>query len=810
MVQGYLPTPCDSFIGAFKVDDQTVRKVTQTYSTRECFAAPFQFFSVPVVMRPYPEGHHEIQLQHLAIIRDEIGHVDSSMAIFTLSFDVTDSCPTPQVPAEKLPFVLSATTIPKPPCPGQTTTIHLEGVFPDGCGSVVSVDPTNFSLVIAPYHPVTSLCTQALTPWSVDFPLGIMAAGHHRVAMRMTVLGSDEAHPPIPTLTYDGLFGFDVPFDCKNERLPYVEFVYITPKPGVVTSGWICEGDSIQVTLGGHFPSDCFHVDSLFAYESPIVPPFPVGPPIVRLVVSDQGCSRIACGNVLTGWSRSLTLPALPRGSYGLAIEEDRTIDCPPVRDFHVMSTPFTVTPPESCRAEPYRCIHPGWGPYANQECSVFVTPGDTASVILDIRSPVALAGLEGRLYVHGDGEGARIVELETVGAAAGMQLSWAPTEDGVHFVLYALEGAPIPGHSPLDLATSPVLLVRLKLDALSQASRIEVSTRWSLLGSDINGQGVPECMVRGQKPATAVICVGRGECDRNEDGRLDVRDLVMMVRCIQTDLGCLADMTRLDCDGDGATDLDDVLCCATELLRGPACSNCPVDTVRAAPEVSIRFGAPRGFLGGVDVPVQIHGSFSVGAARLKLRFPADRFDVTAVGGRAGWLELHQTRGDELTLGVINGQSAVPAREFMGEPLELTLRLTSRGGMEPGGSLVVLDGDFSGNDGVKLGVDLGQPRLTLGEVGGVSLSAANPNPFEGSTWFSVQLERPGLLDVGIYDIAGRRIATVFHGSAEAGARPFTWDGRTDEGDVARGGVYFYRAISEGHSATKKLVMLRGR
>lgn len=809
LVQGFLPTPCDSFIGAFKVNDRTVRRLTQTYFTRQCFAAPFQFFSVPVVMGRFPAGTQEIEMENWVIIRDESGApVDTTKSSFTLRFEVAETCPLPSVPAGKLPFVVSVTAVPNPPCPNQPTTLRLQGVFMNDCSSVVSVDSLGLSLMIAPYPPVTSPCAPVLVPWSVDLPLGLLAAGHHAVRVRMTVLGSDDAHPPLPTLTYDGVFTFDVPRDCnQTERLPYVDFIQLSGKPA--STGGICEGDSILVTLGGTFPSSCFEVDSLISFEGPWMGPMPM-PQIVRLVVSDQGCSRIACPAVLQPWTRSITIPGLPRGSYGLFVEEYRTLGCPPIEDRHVTGVPFHVAPAESCVVQPYRCIRPGWGPYANEMCSAFVAPGDTANVILDIRSPVALAGLEGRLYVHGDAAGARIVGLEPVGAAAGMQLSWSPTQDGAHFVMYALDGTRIPGHSPLDQATSPVLLVKVKLEPQSQASRIEVSTRWSLLGSDGDGQGVPECAVRGQKPATAVICVGRGECDRNEDGRLDVRDLVLMVRCIQSDIGCLADMTDLDCDGDGETNVNDVLCCASELLRGPGCPACPVDTVRAAPEVSVRFGAARRTASGMDVPVQIHGSFSIGAARLVIRFPSDRFVVGAVAGRPGWLQLHQTRGNELTLGIINGFGPVPANVYTGEPLELTLRLTSRGGVEPGGRLVVTEGDFSGIDGVKLRVDLGEPQLTLGAEGAVSLSAAQPNPFDGSTRFSVQMERPGLLDVGIYDLAGRRIATLFHGPAEAGARAFTWDGRTDDGTPTAGGVYFYRAVTAGHSVTRKMVMLRGR
>jgi hypothetical protein len=385
------------------------------------------------------------------------------------------------------------------------------------------------------------------------------------------------------------------------------------------------------------------------------------------------------------------------------------------------MSTPFTVTPPESCGVPYSRCLHPVWLSSVNNECSAFVSPGDTASVALGLVSPVDLAGLEGSLHVVG--EGARIVGLETIGPAIGMQLSWTPTADGVRFVMFALQGAPIPGLPPIAPAIIPVLRIRVALSAQSSATRIEVGTRWDLLGSDIDGQPVPICPVRGTKPPVAVICVGRGECDYNADGLLDVRDLVLMARCVVMEEGCPADVTRFDCDGDGALRVDDVLCCATEVLRGPGCPNCPADTVRAAPEIAVRFGAARAVVGGLEVPLLIEGTGSIGASRLRIRFPSDRFMVSGVvaRGRWDWVELHRTDGNELSLGLLAALGAIPAIGYTGDPLEVTLRLESLAGAEPGGTLALLDGDFSGRDGVKLRVDLGAPRLTLGSVGGVSL-----------------------------------------------------------------------------------------
>ena len=41
----------------------------------------------------------------------------------------------------------------------------------------------------------------------------------------------------------------------------------------------------------------------------------------------------------------------------------------------------------------------------------------------------------------------------------------------------------------------------------------------------------------------------------------------------------------------------------------------------------------------------------------------------------------------------------------------------------------------------------------------------------------------------------------------AGVREFTWNGRAADGTAARSGVYFYRAVAEGRTVARKMVLL---
>jgi hypothetical protein len=71
----------------------------------------------------------------------------------------------------------------------------------------------------------------------------------------------------------------------------------------------------------------------------------------------------------------------------------------------------------------------------------------------------------------------------------------------------------------------------------------------------------------------------------------------------------------------------------------------------------------------------------------------------------------------------------------------------------------------------------------------LALAAPSPNPFSGSTRVDYTLPQRGDVDLAVYDITGRHIATLFKGVAEAGSHVGIWDGRTADGRLAPAGVY---------------------
>ena len=76
-----------------------------------------------------------------------------------------------------------------------------------------------------------------------------------------------------------------------------------------------------------------------------------------------------------------------------------------------------------------------------------------------------------------------------------------------------------------------------------------------------------------------------------------------------------------------------------------------------------------------------------------------------------------------------------------------------------------------------------------GRANVLDLRPATPNPFPGSTRMDFSLAQAGRVDLTVYDVTGRRIATLFQGEAAAGPHSATWNGHVADGRPAPAGVY---------------------
>ncbi|UCE26070.1 MAG: carboxypeptidase regulatory-like domain-containing protein [Candidatus Coatesbacteria bacterium] len=82
-----------------------------------------------------------------------------------------------------------------------------------------------------------------------------------------------------------------------------------------------------------------------------------------------------------------------------------------------------------------------------------------------------------------------------------------------------------------------------------------------------------------------------------------------------------------------------------------------------------------------------------------------------------------------------------------------------------------------------------------------ALAQNAPNPAAGTTTFSFTLPEAGRTELSIYDLAGRRVATVFDGESGAGENSIAYDV-----SLLSPGIYLYRLAGVGETAVRKMVV----
>jgi len=80
-------------------------------------------------------------------------------------------------------------------------------------------------------------------------------------------------------------------------------------------------------------------------------------------------------------------------------------------------------------------------------------------------------------------------------------------------------------------------------------------------------------------------------------------------------------------------------------------------------------------------------------------------------------------------------------------------------------------------------------------IANLRLSSPVPNPSRGAVRLTLELPAPTAVDVGIYDLSGRRVAQLHSGTLQTGRHPLRWSGDVDGGRAAPAGVYFARVRS---------------
>lgn len=89
-----------------------------------------------------------------------------------------------------------------------------------------------------------------------------------------------------------------------------------------------------------------------------------------------------------------------------------------------------------------------------------------------------------------------------------------------------------------------------------------------------------------------------------------------------------------------------------------------------------------------------------------------------------------------------------------------------------------------------------------------ALLAPQPNPFNPRTTLAFDLAQAGLVEVAIFALDGRRVATLVREERPAGRHSAVWQGRDDGGRAVASGTYLCRLQTPQGSFSKRLTLLR--
>lgn len=684
-------------------------------------------------------------------------------------------------------------------CAGEPVPVRLSGLIPP-CVAFRGVRELPVAGLVPVFEAdfVADTCSRScdgpLVEWSGSLELPPQASGPHvlvlRVATRVcpdttVIAGVAEHHlpfevlafcppPPPPPVPVDSLVRTFASFRILPERR--------------------CPGDSLVLEWAERGCPPCVTLEGLTLTR-------------VRGWVGSMSwrpaCFELVCHSD----TLRLGLGRFAAGMYELRVNTD----------VHVLDTAnpdsmirfeslvrFAVTP--TCGTD-QGCLWPSMPPGPPQAgCALTVRPGGSGDILLPVRNDlhdVHVAGVQGWVVTSAP---FHVVDILPARPGPGVHLSWHQDGELSRFLIFDLDGNLIPP------GVTDLLRVALAADSVEGPYPVTSSIRGEIeVTSDPEGREVPLCPVPLIALAGLRLCIDTTAttCDANGDGREDVRDLVLMTRCLRHVLAP-PDSARLchDCDHDGVFALEDILCCAREILRGPGV---PSDSVHAAADVHVSFDPIESDGEARVVRVRLSGVRALSGAMLRLRFPADRWHVedpaargvpSGPAGNSNWLPLmDSTRPGLLVL------AGIRLADDAGEELVFETRLTPLAPAANGDAISVEAADLAASDGQVLTPATGLPSAQLRAPDtapvAIALSLARPNPFTSSTGFTVSLPRSAAVEVSVHDVAGRRVATLMDGVWPAGAHDIEW-----RGAGLPDGLYFVRLTVEGRVLSSRVVLLR--
>jgi hypothetical protein len=99
-------------------------------------------------------------------------------------------------------------------------------------------------------------------------------------------------------------------------------------------------------------------------------------------------------------------------------------------------------------------------------------------------------------------------------------------------------------------------------------------------------------------------------------------------------------------------------------------------------------------------------------------------------------------------------------------------------------------------------------ELALEAPAALQFAGNAPNPFGDRTTIEFALPEPTTVTLAVYDLMGRRVATLVDGAQRAGTHQIPWAGRTRDGQALASGVYLLRLTAGERTFTERMTLVR--
>lgn len=216
-----------------------------------------------------------------------------------------------------------------------------------------------------------------------------------------------------------------------------------------------------------------------------------------------------------------------------------------------------------------------------------------------------------------------------------------------------------------------------------------------------------------------------------------------------------------------------------------------------------------RGWFGAGIMAVQPLNLFNFGDGHLNFRIKIPSNVTFKIGVIDTWNNQYYVSfpAGQTKYGLVRngewGQASIPVSDLRGTAIDMRMLSYAFVILEEQGTgceFAIDDIYYSGGLASAVGDQAVSPADELKPT-------SAPNPFNASTEMRFELPAAGAYEIEIFDAAGRRV-TGFQGIGQVGLNAVRWDGRDDQGRNAGSGVYHYRLLAGGRSASGKLVLVK--